>query len=142
LKGERPTRQNFGSQRRRQRSERTDRAALRVRDALLVLATVMRRDRDETQEWEAVVILLREKDTVKDLAPISEDELQFLVDQLEEEALDDRDYFVNAPTLDLLRERGCPARLLALLESTVARRSALEVEWVDTENPDRLPPVD
>ncbi|MGH7607557.1 MAG: hypothetical protein ACREME_09470 [Gemmatimonadales bacterium] len=45
-----------------------------------------------------MMIELRDKDGGEPLGTINERQLQFLVDQLEEESSEDRDYYINAPT--------------------------------------------
>jgi len=67
------------------------------------------------------------------LGEISEDELEFLIDELEEEWADDQDYFLNKPMIDLLETKGAQPALLALLRSAVGDRDGLEFVWVDTE---------
>ena len=67
------------------------------------------------------------------LGEISEDELEFLIDELEEEWADDQDYFLNKPMIDLLETKGAQPALLALLRAAVGDRDGLEFVWVDTE---------
>ena len=40
------------------------------------------------------------------IGAVSDEECQLLVDELEEESLDDVDYYVNRATLDLLAQEG------------------------------------
>lgn len=74
------------------------------------------------------MIELRDKDTGKSLGSISEEQLQFLVDRLEEESRDDRDYYLNQTTLDALAETG-DAGLIALLRHAMGEREGIEIEW-------------
>ena len=46
---------------------------------------------------------------------ISEDQLDFLIDNLEEEWPEDRDYYINNAMLDMLSQRGSDANLIRLL---------------------------
>ena len=88
------------------------------------------------------MILLLDKATRAELGEISESELQFLIDQLEEEALDDRDYYINRATVDLFETAGASSHLIELLNRALGDRTDVEVEWLDTANPDRLPVPD
>ena len=61
------------------------------------------------------MIHLREKDTNLPLGSITEEQLQFLIDQLEETSLDDQDYFIDTNTLAVLSDAGADAELIELL---------------------------
>ena len=63
------------------------------------------------------------------IGEIDEAELQFLVDQLEEESAEDRDYYINRPTLDLLAKRGGDSNLLDILRSALGDRADMEIRW-------------
>ena len=52
------------------------------------------------------MIELRDKDNGTVLGSISEDDLQFLIDHLEEESDDDVDYYINRSTLEIFKEKG------------------------------------
>lgn len=54
------------------------------------------------------------------LGTISEDQLDFLIDNLEEEFEEDEEYFISQATLDYLKEQGADDELMALLERAVA----------------------
>ncbi len=60
---------------------------------------------------------------------VSEEQFAFLREQFEEERLSDRDYYVDAPTLDLLEESGADPRLIAVLRAAVAPGADGEVRW-------------
>ena len=53
------------------------------------------------------------------LGELTDAQLQFLVDNLEEEDTKDRDYYIDQATLDMLRERGGDSALLDLLEGAL-----------------------
>lgn len=61
---------------------------------------------------------------------VSDEECQVLVDELEEESLDDVDYYVNRETLDLLTQVGASVHLLTLLQQALGDREDMEVRWV------------
>ncbi len=60
---------------------------------------------------------------------ISEAQLQFLVDQLEEESLEDTDYYINEATLDLLEAEGADAGLLTVLRNALGDREDMDIRW-------------
>ena len=76
------------------------------------------------------MIKLYDKDTRVFLGTITEVQLQFLIDQLEEESTEDTDYYMNQATLDLFEEIGADADLLALLRQALGTREDIEIQWV------------
>ena len=76
------------------------------------------------------MIKLYDKDTRVFLGTITEVQLQFLIDQLEEESTEDTDYYMNQATLDLFEEVGADADLLALLRQALGTREDIEIQWV------------
>jgi hypothetical protein len=79
------------------------------------------------------MIELRDKDSGTVLGSISEDDLQFLIDHLEEESEDDVDYYINRSTLEIFKEKGASSQLLSLLENAIGDREDMEIEWSRTE---------
>ena len=76
------------------------------------------------------MIQLRDKETGRILGSITEDQLQFLVDQLEEESDADTDYFLNTATLDMFAENAIDPVLLTLLREALGDRQEMEIEWL------------
>ncbi|HLG12611.1 MAG TPA: galactosyldiacylglycerol synthase [Dehalococcoidia bacterium] len=64
---------------------------------------------------------------------LSEEQLDFLVDNLEEEWPEDRDYFINRTMLELLKQRGADATLVRMLTLALGDREEVDILWVDTE---------
>jgi hypothetical protein len=64
---------------------------------------------------------------------VSEDQLDFLIDNLEEEWSEDRDYYINRPMIDMLRSKGADPALLKLLENSLSGQEDVEILWVDTD---------
>lgn len=60
---------------------------------------------------------------------ISDDELQFLKDALEEESSSDDDYYIDGATIDMLEERGATAHLLGLLRTAVGASEGVDLRW-------------
>jgi hypothetical protein len=66
------------------------------------------------------------------IGTISEEQLQFLIDELEEESAEDRDYYVSADTVDMLEEDGGDRELVALLRSALDGREGVDIRWAHT----------
>jgi processive 1,2-diacylglycerol beta-glucosyltransferase len=79
----------------------------------------------------ARTIRLVNADSGRTIGQITEDELDFLVGQLEEESSDDRDYFIDGPTIDLLAEAGADAGLVEMLRRAVDGTDGIEIGWDD-----------
>jgi hypothetical protein len=75
------------------------------------------------------MIILRDKDTNLRVGTISEAQLQFLIDHLEEESSNDRDYYINVETLDMFEKSGIDQDLLQLLKYAMGSRQEMELEW-------------
>ena len=63
------------------------------------------------------------------IGDITADQLQFLIDQLEEEHEHDRDYYLDQDTLEMLAERGCDQQLLDLLRGALGDAEDLDIVW-------------
>jgi hypothetical protein len=74
-------------------------------------------------------IQLFDNENGEPIGEITQQQLDFLIDQLEEEALDDRDYFINRPTLDMLEEEHGDSQLIELLREAMGDRDEMEVRW-------------
>ena len=75
------------------------------------------------------MIELKDKETGASLGSISEQQLQFLIDQLEEESGEDKDYYVNKATLEMFATRGADEGLLELLRGALGEREDMEIVW-------------
>jgi hypothetical protein len=68
--------------------------------------------------------------TTNDLiGSLTEAELQVLIDGLEEESLEDRDYYISAATLDLLGDGRATDHLLQLLRTALGGEQGVEIRW-------------
>ena len=74
-------------------------------------------------------VRVSDKNTGNTLGTISREELQFLVDQLEEESSHDTDYFIDQATIDLLTEAGASEALVSLLQSAVGTSDGIDIVW-------------
>jgi hypothetical protein len=68
-------------------------------------------------------------DTGDEIGTISDVQLKFLVDQLEEEHDEDQDYFIDRDTLELLSDNGGDPELLALLEKAIGDDDSMDIAW-------------
>jgi len=68
-------------------------------------------------------------DTGDEIGTIDDKQLQFLVSQLEEDHDDDKDYFIDRDTLELLSDNGADPELLALLERGLAGDDEMDIAW-------------
>ena len=68
-------------------------------------------------------------DTGDDIGTIDDKMLKFLVDQLEEEHDDDKNYFIDKETLELLSDNGADPELLALLAKGLAGDEEMDISW-------------
>ena len=76
------------------------------------------------------MIELRDKITNEPLGTIDDEELRFLVDELEEESPTDRDYYISSDTVDMLESDGAPVSLVSLLRRILGSEEGIEVRWV------------
>jgi processive 1,2-diacylglycerol beta-glucosyltransferase len=63
------------------------------------------------------------------IGEISESQLQFLIDQLEEESMEDRDYAINRMTLAFFESQSADPELLDLLEGELGDKSEIIIRW-------------
>ena len=75
------------------------------------------------------MIKLYVKETGKFLGTITDKQLQFLIDQLEEESADDSDYYITTATLEMLEQAGADPALVTLLRQALGENEGVEVRW-------------
>jgi hypothetical protein len=75
------------------------------------------------------VIKLYDVATDAELGTITDAQLTFMVDQLEEESTEDQDYYINADTLDLFEQNGAEPALVDLLRRALGSRAEMDVRW-------------
>lgn len=63
------------------------------------------------------------------LGEISEEQLQFMMDLLEEESAADRDYFISSDTVDMLEDEGADPGVVAMLRQAVGAGEGVDVRW-------------
>ncbi len=75
------------------------------------------------------MITLKDKQTGQFIGTITEAQLQYLIDELEEEDNEDTDYWLNRTQLAIFEEKGADASLIALLTSALGNNDDVEVVW-------------
>lgn len=75
------------------------------------------------------MIEILDKQTGRPVGSLSEEQFQFLVDQLEEESATDDDYYLNRATVDILEEQGADPALVAVLRTALGSAEETEIRW-------------
>jgi len=68
-------------------------------------------------------------DNGETIGEITQDQLTFLVEQLEEESEEDRDYYIDRDTLELLGDNGGDPELIALIEKAMGTDEEIDLAW-------------
>ena len=63
------------------------------------------------------------------LGNITEADLQVLVDALEEESLEDQDYYIDKATIDYMADGRPTEHLLGLLRTALGSKDGVEIRW-------------
>lgn len=69
----------------------------------------------------------------KQVGELTEEQLDFLIEHLEEEWSEDRDYYINRDMVAMLEQRGADSGLLRILTDALGDKDEVDVLWVDTE---------
>ncbi len=75
------------------------------------------------------MITLKDKLTDSYIGTISEAQLQYIIDELEEEHREDKDYYFHRSQLEIFKENGADKQLVDLLEVAMGSADELEVVW-------------
>ena len=76
-----------------------------------------------------MIIRLYDNASGAELGTLTEEQLQFLIDNLEEETSDDQDYYLNPNTLELLATRGGDSSLISILRQAMGDKQGIEIRW-------------
>jgi len=68
-------------------------------------------------------------DTGDDIGTITDVQLKFLVEQLEEDHEEDQDYYIDKDTLELMADNGADPELLAMLEKAIGDDDSMDIAW-------------
>ena len=77
------------------------------------------------------MIKVFDRETASELGTITEDQLNFLIEHLEEEDSRDQDYYVDKSTIELLVQKGADQELLDLIQTALGDRQGMEIMWED-----------
>jgi len=75
------------------------------------------------------VVKLYDKKTRQYLGRVSDEDLQFLIDHLEEESLTDTDYYINRTTLEVLKGKGMNEDFARLIENAMGGNSDIDIAY-------------
>jgi hypothetical protein len=64
-----------------------------------------------------------------EIGEITDKQLAFLVEQLEEEHDEDQDYYIDKDTLELMSDNGADPELLAMLEKAIGDDESMDIAW-------------
>ena len=75
------------------------------------------------------MVILKNKLNNQWIGSISDEQLQFIVDELEEESDDDQDYWLNLTMIEIMQEKGADKSLIDLLINALGDQEELEIIW-------------
>lgn len=75
------------------------------------------------------MITLSLKGSNEVLGTIEESDLQFLIDQLEEEFDEDTDYYISLATVEMLQDDGASDALIRVLTDAVGDAEGVDINW-------------
>jgi hypothetical protein len=75
------------------------------------------------------MINLYNKTTGVLLGNLTESQLQFIIDQLEEESVEDTDYAITSMTLDYFVEQGVDQSLQKILRQALGNQDEVIIQW-------------
>jgi hypothetical protein len=76
------------------------------------------------------MIKILNKETRAVIGTISDEDFNALQEQLEGEALNDNDYYINQSTLEYFIELELPQTLIDVLKSGLGEMEEMDIEWV------------
>ena len=75
------------------------------------------------------MINLHDKNTQELIGEISEEQLQFLIDELVEEDSKDQDYYINRDQLDQFEKKGGNEALIQMLRDAMGSKEDIDIIW-------------
>jgi len=75
------------------------------------------------------MVYVYKKSTGDLLGEIGEEDLQFLVDQMEEESMKDQDYSITKMEIAYFAEQGASPQLILLLRQALGEQSEVIILW-------------
>ena len=74
---------------------------------------------------------LYDPESGKLIGTITKPELEFLIKQLEEEDVEDQDYYIDEATLDWFEDNEATPSLLKLLRGALGNREGMDIRWTE-----------
>lgn len=68
--------------------------------------------------------------TNEEIGEITQAQLNYLINDLEEESATDTDYYINVDTLDFFERDGVDPQLVALLRKALGNEPDMDIRWV------------
>lgn len=78
------------------------------------------------------MIRIFDTSTDREIGTLTDAQLQFLLDQLEEESREDQDYYISRETLEMFEGAGANPALLELLRNALGDREDMDIRWSRT----------
>ena len=75
------------------------------------------------------MIQLYNEETGALIGEITAEQLRFLVDELEEDSLEDVDYYLSGATVDMLEADGADPELILLLRKALDEHGEVDILW-------------
>jgi len=63
------------------------------------------------------------------IGSISEEDFAFMQGDLEEESLEDTNYYINHATVDMLEQQGASPALVTLLRAALGDKEDVDIRW-------------
>ena len=63
------------------------------------------------------------------IGSISEEDFAFMKADLEEESLEDTNYYINQATVDMFEQQGASPALVALLRAALGDKEDMDIRW-------------
>lgn len=77
------------------------------------------------------MVKIYDKATGQEIGTITEVQLQFMRDHLEEESPEDTDYYINRATVDMFEVQGADPALVTLLRNALGNRQDMDIQYVE-----------
>jgi processive 1,2-diacylglycerol beta-glucosyltransferase len=65
------------------------------------------------------------------IGTITDEQLQYLVEQLEEEDSEDQNYYISLDTVAWFEDEGADPALIALLTKALGAREGMDIRWTE-----------
>ena len=75
------------------------------------------------------LFLLIDLEHDQEIGIITEDQVQFLIENLEEGGVEDQDYFIDEETYEFLAENGCEEELLEMLAENLEGKDSIDIRY-------------